>query len=260
MLIILTITTRLMRERLHDHYKSRMVNPSAFSHQQPFLAALMDQESLSRSDLLVLLVEVFQGGIDATATTLAFCVYYLSRNADVQAALYEEVKDVDPAKHDLQGLRYLRAVLQETFRLRPSASANSRILHQDAVFSGYRVPAGTLVSSPPVVACHDERFFPASGQFKPERWLSRLNKEETTSSPASKAKIHPYALVPFGHGARMCPGRRLAEQEIFILLILLTKSFKIKEIDPGKRAAAVGQVMRLNMMPDAPIGVKLVPR
>ena len=37
-----------------------------------------------------------------TATTIAFCLYFLSQSPDWQAKLYEEVKGVDPATHDLQ--------------------------------------------------------------------------------------------------------------------------------------------------------------
>ena len=49
-----------------------------------------------------------------------------------------------------------------------------------------------------------EHYFPKSTKFDPGRWLSNENH------------IHPYSVLPFGHGARMCPGRRFAEQEIIL--------------------------------------------
>ncbi|KAK7056563.1 hypothetical protein SK128_013799 [Halocaridina rubra] len=254
------VVANTVKEHLSENLKRRSSSED-FANEQPFLDFLMAQSDLSNNDIFLLVMEVFQGGIDATASTLAFCIHYLSRNEDIQVLLYEEVKDIDPGSHNLQGLSYLRAVLKETFRLRPSAAASGRFLYQDAVFSGYRVPAGTLVSSPPIIACQNEKVFPEPHQFKPQRWLSNQRRAASSvtsdnNSEQSGSKIHSYTMVPFGHGARMCPGRRLAEQEIYLLIIHLVQNFKMKPISN----AEVGQVMRLNMMPDAPISVEFISR
>ena len=62
--------------------------------------------------------------------------------------------------------------------------------------------------------CHSEKYFPDAGSFKPERWL-KTNTE--------RADIHPYTFLPFGHGARMCIGRRFAEQEMWLLATKVTQ-------------------------------------
>ncbi len=50
-----------------------------------------------------------------------------------------------------------------------------------------------------------DRYFTNPLQFNPIRWL-----------PQNGLSVHPHCSLPFGHGARMCPGRRFAEQEILL--------------------------------------------
>ncbi|XP_045112915.1 probable cytochrome P450 49a1 [Portunus trituberculatus] len=259
---------RLVNMEVGRRREELALDPEGFTQRQPFLASLMSNPDLSSQDVFLLLVEVLQGGIDATATTLGFCLYFLAGHPSVQDQLLKEVQHVQPETHTLQGLPYLRAVVQETLRLRPSSSARSRVIQEDTIVSGYFVPAGTFIISPPNVACHDPQTFPEPDKFKPDRWLfkkrgSALNTTDALSTlsdienKAAEEKIDPYTVVAFGHGARMCPGRRLAEQEIHLALIQLVKSYKMELAEPGK---VVGQVMRLNMMPDAHLAIAFTPR
>lgn len=297
---------RVVEEQLRRRRKEHAQDPGAFKEQHPFLSSLLERQDIAPTDVFLLVLEVFQGGIDATATTLAFCLHYLSREKEPQETLFEEVKDVEPATHTLQGLPYLRAVVQEAMRLRPSAGGRTRFIHEDGVFSGFHVPAGTCVSSPPVIACHDPAVFPQPHQFRPDRWLSRTRAQPTgggsttptpkvggsttatgigsttptgggsttptgigsttptgigSTTPTEETRIHPYTIVPFGHGARMCPGRRVAEQEIYLALIQVVKAFRMECVgSPEGPGEPVGQVLRLNMMPDAPIAIKFTRR
>lgn len=110
-------------------------DPSLIAEFHPFLSALFDNKNLCWEDKLMLAMEVFLGGIDALATTLTLTLYYLAKHKDVQEMAREDaIKSKD--------CRFLTACVKETLRISPTAGANTRQLINDAIFSGYRLPAG----------------------------------------------------------------------------------------------------------------------
>jgi cytochrome P450 len=53
-----------------------------------------------------------------------------------------------------------------------------------------------------------EEYVKDAESFNPSRWLKG----------AEDQKLHPFASLPFGYGARMCLGRRFADLEMQVLL------------------------------------------
>ena len=53
-----------------------------------------------------------------------------------------------------------------------------------------------------------EKYFPNPKSYIPERWIK---------GDPHESHHHPYTLLPFGFGTRMCIGRRLAELEMWQL-------------------------------------------
>lgn len=76
---------------------------------------------------------LFVEGYETSSSVLAFAIYELARNPDIQERLYEEITDI-LAKYDgeftfeaLQEMEYLDNVIQETMRLDVVAPLISRI-------------------------------------------------------------------------------------------------------------------------------------
>lgn len=93
-----------------------------------FLIADIEDDELA-SYSLTLFVE----GYETSSSVLAFSIYELARNPDIQERLYEEISDV-LAKYDdeftfdaLQEMTYLDNVIQETMRIDVVAPLISRI-------------------------------------------------------------------------------------------------------------------------------------
>lgn len=102
-------------------------------------------------------------------------------------------------------------MLKETFRLNPISIGVGRILNKDTILSGYMVPKETVVVTQSQIACKLAENFGEPNKFKPERWLKTMAHDKIT--------INPYLVLPFGHGMRSCIARRLAEQNILVLMI-----------------------------------------
>jgi len=121
----------------------------------------------------------------------------------------------------LNKMPYLKACLKENFRITPTTAGNARILPSDIELSGYNVPAGTFISVGTTTACMDDQIFENAQEFKPERWLkeSKLSREKDLHD-------HPYMILPFGIGPRMCIGSRLAESEIYAVIASMILKYK----------------------------------
>ncbi|KAF2879869.1 hypothetical protein ILUMI_26299 [Ignelater luminosus] len=228
---------QILKDHLSNTKKLYEENKTLLKKENPFLFELFENKNLQWEDIIMLMMETFLGGIDATATTAALTLHYLSHNIDIQNTAREESTSENPQ------YPFLRACIKETLRLLPTAGANSRFLIHDTQIGDYLIPKGILVSAFSSVTSQSEKYFNEPLKYNPHRWLR-----------SSKEAMHPFASLPFGYGPRMCPGKRLAEQEIVILLKKILQSFKLVSTQPPE----IGMVYRMNRIPDRSINIKFV--
>ncbi|XP_037044691.1 cytochrome P450 302a1, mitochondrial isoform X1 [Bradysia coprophila] len=183
--------------------------------------------NIDLADITGMAGDMLLAGIDTTTYTTCFVLYHLAQHPTVQQKLYQETCDILPdssAKLEESIFHnrasYARAVLKESLRLNPISIGVGRKLNSDLVLSGYSVPQGTEVVTQNLVACRLPRNFVRPEEFRPERWL----KEEKSKF---NAHVNPYLVLPFGHGMRACIARRLAEQNMLVLMIRLVRQFEI---------------------------------
>ncbi len=190
------------------------------------LASLLKDPEVSMEFAENIITGLLLGGIETTKNTLGMILYNLAMNQGVQQQLYEELNrelpSGTPITHDIihSRLRYLRAVIKESNRINPTAVGGyGRVLEKDIVLSGYKVPAGWIIVAQNGVMGRLPEYFADPLDFKPERWLQETRDLQRKSG---------YAYMPFGHGARSCIGRRIAEQEIYLAIIKIIQRFKLE--------------------------------
>ncbi|KAK3747136.1 hypothetical protein QZH41_015124 [Actinostola sp. cb2023] len=166
----------------------------------PLLTYLLVKSDLTPEEINHAALDMFAAGVDTTSTAMLWALYALAKNPEVQERLHQEIvsvigKDGYLTARDLGKIPYTKAFLKESLRFDSISFANSRILDQDIVLSGYNVPAGIQILSSIYASSRTESYFKDPEEFKPERWLRETGDQ-----------FHPFSYLPFGFGLRMCIG------------------------------------------------------
>ncbi|XP_068083622.1 probable cytochrome P450 49a1 [Anabrus simplex] len=192
----------------------------------------------------VMALDMMLAGIDTTSHLTAKTIHLLSRNQDKQEILYKELKRVLPSKdqqitaNNLEDMKYLKACIKETSRIAPISPINFRETPADIVIGNYQIPKGTeLIMGHRVLSNLDENF-PEPTKFIPERWLKDSDQFQ---------KGHPFVVLPFGFGPRMCIGRRFAELEAETLIANIFRNFRL-EHDEDLKEEVIGLAAISNKM------------
>ncbi|KAK9872103.1 hypothetical protein WA026_016148 [Henosepilachna vigintioctopunctata] len=173
----------------------------------------------------ILALDLILVGIDTISMAVCSILYQLSIRPEEQEKMYEELKRLMPDPETpltsslLNEMSYLKSFVKEVLRMYSTVIGNGRTLQQDTIIQGYHVPKGIQVVFPTLVTGSMAEFVSEPEKFLPERWMKHSGEN---------FKLHPYASLPYGHGARMCLGRRFADLEIQVLLAKLIRSFKLE--------------------------------
>jgi cytochrome P450 len=213
-------------------------NPTNFL--QALIVACEQDDSLSNELLIGNVLTMLLAGEDTTAHTLAWILYFVHLNPEVQHKMQQEADQVLKGEvltsfEDATKLRYIEAVAFEAMRLKPVGPVMFFDTLEEVVIGKVKVPKDTWVFMQTQYASISEKHFSDAQAFLPERWLGN-------QCPVHNQK----ASVPFGAGPRYCPGHGLAMIEIKSILSMVCKNFHVTmETDPRE----VKEVLAFTMMP-----------
>ncbi|RFU27553.1 hypothetical protein B7463_g8777, partial [Scytalidium lignicola] len=118
------------------------------------------------------------------------------------------------------------AVMKETHRWHPVAPMGlPHTSITEDTYRDYRIPKGAMMFPNIWWFTHDPAVYADPMAFRPERFLE---------SPIHKPEPDPRSFI-FGFGRRICPGRYVADNALFITIAQTLAVFKIeKPVENGK--------------------------
>jgi cytochrome P450 len=190
---------------------------------------------------------LFMAGHETTANTLSWAWYLLSQDSETEARLHVEVDALDgrPATYsDLPGLRFTRAVIEETLRLFPPVPIQARVAAQARRIEGRDVPAGAVVMLVPWLLHRHRNYWAEPDSFVPDRFM-----------PGGKTP-NRYAYVPFSVGPRICTGAAFGLTEAILCLATIAQQFRLRLRDDW----TVMPICRLSLRPGDRLPMRLIAR
>jgi cytochrome P450 len=187
------------------------------------LLAARDEDGSQMTDrqLRDEVVTLFLAGHETTALALCFTFYLLARHPEVEAWLFEELREVLqgrlPTAADVPRLHYAEWIVRESMRLYPPAPAIGREALEDCEVGGYPIAKGSQFSLVQWVVHRDPRWFGDPESFKPERWDHDLAR-----------RLPRCAYFPFGDGPRVCIGSQFAMMETILVLCTVVQRFRLR--------------------------------
>ncbi|KAL8822413.1 MAG: hypothetical protein Q9191_006853, partial [Dirinaria sp. TL-2023a] len=161
-------------------------------------------------------------GSDTTAAVLSALFFYLMHYPEAYSKVTAELRTNFHSADDIRGSTslnscdYLRACLNEAMRMfPPGASELPRVvLPGGCAVDGFIYPEGTALGISSWALNYNERYFPDSHKYRPERWTVNGNgKDGFTADQVASAQS---AFFPFSQGPYACLGKNLAWRELTI--------------------------------------------
>ncbi|KAH0582171.1 hypothetical protein H2248_011822 [Termitomyces sp. 'cryptogamus'] len=216
-----------------DHVKRSMIEGTArpsLTHDLLINDTLTDESARREYEYRVKWTagSMFGAGGETTYATVLVFVIAMALNPDKQRIAQAEIDRVIgghrlPIIADRDDLPYVNAVIKETMRWHPSLPLSiARTSAKDDYYRGYLIPKGTIILPNAWAVAFERNDEYDVLDFVPERFLS---SKSTTIDPG---------LWAFGFGRRICPGKVLAENSLFVLISTIIAAFDILPPAEGK--------------------------
>ncbi|VDB88746.1 unnamed protein product [Peniophora sp. CBMAI 1063] len=174
---------------------------------------------------------MYVAGADTTVSALSSFFLAMVLCPDSQRRAQKELDDVLrgslPTLANQDDLPYTTALVKEVFRWHPVTTLGvPHALTEDDVYNNMFIPAGSTVIGNVWAILHDPSLFPDPDTFDPAHFISSDNGG-TYPVEACKRGEPPFPEAAFGFGRRICLGRLLAKNTVWLTVASVLSAFDI---------------------------------
>ncbi|KAH8672591.1 benzoate 4-monooxygenase cytochrome-like protein P450 [Tricladium varicosporioides] len=185
-------------------------------------------------------------GSGTSAVVLSAFFFYVTRNAEVQRKLLQEICRTFASVDEIRGgaklfsCKYLRACIDEIIRISPPGSSElPRVVLPGGIeVDGNFFPEGTNIGVTPSSLSLKESTYGDPLRFRPERWIV---DEQNGVTAADVSRIQS-AFMPFSLGPTNCAGQKLAITELMIMIARIMYQLEVRAV-PGDTLGEAGPGM-----------------
>lgn len=178
---------------------------------------------VSTTNIQSIIMNMFGGGTETTASTVEWIMSELIRNPEMMAKAQTEVRTTfenqSPQDHEarMDKLHYTRMVIKEAMRLHPVVPLLlPRVCHRTCDVDGFVVMEGSkVIVNAWAIARNPEYWGDDADEFRPERFEGRVADYNGSQ----------FEYLPFGSGRRMCPGSNFGMGVLELMLARLLYNF-----------------------------------
>lgn len=207
-----------------------------------YLNSMGEEGALEEEDVGEIIMVALIAALDTTSAMLNWCIVHLAMNPHIQEELFNEISsNVTPdgtlttTYFSKSNSPYLNAILRENHRISPPITLNLTKenvtdeieIHNEIISKQSMIILDTrsLGMDPSVVEDPDT--------FDPTRWIDE-EQVKGRKGTLAEALDHPLYREPFSAGARKCPGSRVANYEVKVMLSQLVLDWKISFANDDK--------------------------
>lgn len=167
------------------------------------------------ADIMGVGISLYAAGTETTDSVLNTFILAMVIHQDVLKKAQEEIDRVVgherlPDLRDRELLPYIQCIVLEVYRyLTPTPLGVPHRVTKNDEYRGYFIPKDSLVLGNIWGIAHNEDTYTQPDRFLPERFLAQNKLNENILDPRS---------FIFGFGRRLCPGRELANDVIFLMI------------------------------------------